>query len=117
MALFTSTRRYARPQFVWGTGCDPAFSLEESRSVAHQILFHRTGDHVDVAVVDIGRGQTVAGVFIDTDQYIEVVSLGRSAGPQDCSGRSLDAGAPVIEYGTQIGLNLDYRVDCRTHRC
>ena len=85
--------------------------------MAHQFLIHRTGDHVGVAVVDIGRGQMVAGVFMDTDQCIEVISLGRSAGPQDCSGRSLDAGAPVIEYGTQIGLNLDYRVDGRTHRC
>jgi hypothetical protein len=88
IAVIMSTRRCAWPQFVWGTDRDPAFSLEESRSVAHQFLFHRTGDHAGVVGVDIGREQMVAGVFMDTVQIIEVVSLGRPAGPQDRSDRS-----------------------------
>jgi len=74
--------------------------------VAHQFLIHRTGDHVGVAVVDIGRGQTVAGVFMDTDRSIEVVSLSDVPLGHKIALAVLDAGAPVIEYGTQIGLTL-----------
>jgi len=79
-------------------------SLEESGSVAHQFLIHRTGDHVGVAVVDIGQGQPATGVFMDTDRSVEVVSLSDVPLGHKIALVDLDAGAPVIEYGTQIGL-------------
>jgi (2R)-sulfolactate sulfo-lyase subunit alpha len=106
MALFTLIPRCAWPQFDWGTSCGRAFSLEESRLVVHQFLIHRTDDHVGVKVVDIGRGQPVASVVMDTDQRIEVVSLSDVPLGHKIARAVLDAGVPVMEYGTQIGLAL-----------
>ena len=72
--------------------------------MSHKFLIHQRGDHVGVAVVDIDAGEHVEGVFMDDDSTIEVdahesVPLGHKIAIA-----ALPPDAPVLKYGTQIGV-------------
>ena len=69
----------------------------------HKFLLHKRGDHVGVATSDIGRGESVVGIYMDDGSTVEVtvkddISLGHKLAVQ-----SLEPGEAVIEYGIQIG--------------
>lgn len=70
----------------------------------HKFLIHEKGDHVGVAVVDIKAGEKVVGVFMDDDSTIEVVSKGDVPLGHKIAVEKLDAKAPVMKYGVQIGF-------------
>jgi (2R)-sulfolactate sulfo-lyase subunit alpha len=74
--------------------------------VSHKFLIHKRGDHVGVAVADIGRGEHVQGVFMDDDSTIEIhandaVPLGHKIAIQN-----VISDASVIEYGIPIGTTV-----------
>jgi (2R)-sulfolactate sulfo-lyase subunit alpha len=69
----------------------------------HKFLVHRRGDHVGVAVVDIAGGERVQGVFMDDDSTIDVEAKAPVPLGHKIAIASLDSGAPVLEYGIQIG--------------
>ena len=71
-------------------------------SAAPHFLVHNEGDHVGVAVQDVGPGRRRA-VYIDSDREEEIdvteaVPLGHKVALAD-----LDTGADVIEYEVRIG--------------
>jgi (2R)-sulfolactate sulfo-lyase subunit alpha len=72
--------------------------------VSHKFLIHRRGDHVGVAVVDIDAGERVEGVFMDDDSTIEVDAHENVPLGHKIAIAVLPADAPVLEYGTQIGV-------------
>ena len=70
----------------------------------HDVLIHREGDHVGVAVRDIAAGETVEGVAMDTGARVrlsarEAIPLGHKIAL--CR---LPKGSPVLEYRAQIGI-------------
>jgi (2R)-sulfolactate sulfo-lyase subunit alpha len=75
--------------------------------LVHKFLVHKRGDHVGVATSDIGKGETVTGVYMHDDSSIEVVSNGEIPLGHKISVSELPAGGEVIEYGTRIGLVPD----------
>jgi len=66
-------------------------------------LVHEEKDNVGVATVDIRAGETVGGLFMDTNQPIELkvlmdISLGHKIALQD-----FNEGDTIIKYGHDIG--------------
>ena len=72
--------------------------------MSHKFLVHQHGDHVGVAVVDIDTGEHVEGVFMDDDSTIAVEARASVPLGHKIAIAELDAGAPVLEYGIQIGI-------------
>lgn len=70
----------------------------------HKFLIHHKGDHVGVAVADIKAGEKVVGVYMEDDSTIEVVSKGDVPLGHKIAVSKLDANAPVLKYGIQIGF-------------
>jgi (2R)-sulfolactate sulfo-lyase subunit alpha len=69
----------------------------------HQFLIHQRGDHVGVAVRDVGAGERAVAVYLDDDSTVEVdvteaVPLGHKVAVVD-----VEPGAPVVKYGIPIG--------------
>ena len=69
----------------------------------YKFLIHRRGDHVGVATSDIEEGETVAGVYMDDDSTVEVVSKGDIPLGHKIAIEENISGGAVIEYGVQIG--------------
>ena len=68
-----------------------------------QFLVHEKADNVGVATVDIQSGETAQGLYMDTQEKIEIkalqdISLGHKIALDD-----IKADAPVIKYGADIG--------------
>ena len=66
-----------------------------------EFLVHSEGDHVGVAVEDVGPGPAVA-VYMDSDrevavEAVEAIPLGHKVALRD-----LAAAADVIEYGVRV---------------
>jgi (2R)-sulfolactate sulfo-lyase subunit alpha len=69
----------------------------------HKILIHNKGDDVGVATEDIGRGEQVTGVYMDTEETITLsagsdIPLGHKIAVNDIP---TDGG--VTEYRVTIG--------------
>lgn len=69
----------------------------------HKFLVHKRGDHVGVAVTEIGPGEHIQGIYMDDESAIEIdakdgVPLGHKIAVS-----AVDAGGTVIEYGIPIG--------------
>jgi (2R)-sulfolactate sulfo-lyase subunit alpha len=70
----------------------------------HKFLIHNEGDDVGVATEDIGRGEEVTGVYMDTEQTITLkarrdVPLGHKIAVND-----IPKDGEVTEYRVKIGL-------------
>jgi (2R)-sulfolactate sulfo-lyase subunit alpha len=68
-----------------------------------QLLVHERSDNVGVATVDIKAGEDGKGLYMDTQQPVEVrvvndIPLGHKVALRD-----LEAGDTVIKYGHDIG--------------
>jgi (2R)-sulfolactate sulfo-lyase subunit alpha len=69
-----------------------------------QFLVHEKSDTVGVATVDIQSGEKVKGLYMDSQQPIEVkalkdIPLGHKIAVKDMKERD-----PVIKYGHDIGM-------------
>ena len=73
----------------------------------HSFLIHKRGDHVGVAVCDIGGGERVQGVFMDDDSTIDVEAKAGVPLGHKIAIAALEPGAEVIEYGLPIGTATD----------
>jgi (2R)-sulfolactate sulfo-lyase subunit alpha len=68
-----------------------------------QFLIHEKADNVGVATIDIKAGETAQGLFMDSQENIEVkalqdIPLGHKIALQD-----LKADEAVMKYGNDIG--------------
>lgn len=73
----------------------------------HKFLVHRRGDHVGVATTDIEAGERVVGVVLDDESRIEVETRAPVPLGHKLALEPLESGAPVVEYGVQIGVATD----------
>lgn len=68
-----------------------------------QFLVHEKSDNVGVATVDIKTGETAQGLFMDSQESLEMkllqdIPLGHKIALKDIA-----AGSSVIKYGADIG--------------
>jgi (2R)-sulfolactate sulfo-lyase subunit alpha len=70
----------------------------------HKLLIHNKGDDVGIATEDIGRGEQVTGIYMDTEEKITLsarsdIPLGHKIALNDIA-----KGGKVTEYRVTIGL-------------
>ena len=70
----------------------------------HRFLVHRRGDHVGVAVADIGAGERVVGIYMDDDSTVEVEAVDVVPLGHKIAVTAVADGEDVTEYGTRIGI-------------
>ncbi len=70
----------------------------------HKALAHNHGDGVAVAVAAISAGEEIVVVYIDDDGEQTVRAQADVPYGHKVALQSLAAGAPVIEYSTQVGV-------------
>lgn len=81
-----------------------------------QFLIHEEADSVGVATVDIKAGETVKGLYMDSQnpaevQVLEDISLGHKIAMND-----LKVDDSVIKYGADIGrVVADIKKGCHVH--
>jgi (2R)-sulfolactate sulfo-lyase subunit alpha len=68
-----------------------------------QFLAHEKADNVGVATVDIKAGETAQGLFMDTQEKIEMKSLQEIPLGHKIALTDLKVEEPVIKYGHDIG--------------
>jgi (2R)-sulfolactate sulfo-lyase subunit alpha len=68
-----------------------------------QFLVHEKSDTVGVATVDIPSGEKVKGLYMDTQQPIEVKALKDIPLGHKIAVKDMQEGDPVIKYGHDIG--------------
>ena len=66
-------------------------------------LIHDKTDDVGVAVVDIKKGETVTGLFLDTRKPVELKSLADIPLGHKIALRDFAKGDTVMKYGQDIG--------------
>ncbi|SDF02689.1 UxaA family hydrolase [Sporomusa acidovorans] len=69
----------------------------------HKILIHGAADTVGVAVQDIKAGETVIGVYLDTNTDITITSNYDIPLGHKIALKTIPAGEFVYEYGEKIG--------------
>lgn len=67
-------------------------------------LIHRPGDSVGVATSDLSAGSAVTGRFRDSDETVDVTAMDDVPLGHKIAVSPLEAGAPVVEYGVEIGV-------------
>ena len=70
----------------------------------HKALAHNRGDDVAVAVTQISAGDEVVVVYVDDDGEQTVRAQADVPYGHKVALQALSAGAPVIEYSTQVGV-------------
>ncbi len=68
-----------------------------------QFLVHEKADSVGVATVDIKAGETVKGLFMDSQAPLEVKALDDIPLGHKIALSAMSAGDTVIKYGHDIG--------------
>jgi (2R)-sulfolactate sulfo-lyase subunit alpha len=68
-----------------------------------QFLAHEKADNVGVATVDIKAGETAQGLFMDTQEKIEMKVLQEIPLGHKIALTDLKVEEPVIKYGHDIG--------------
>lgn len=71
--------------------------------MSHKFLVHHRGDHVGVAVTDIGAGEHVEGVFMDDNTTVEIEARHDVPLGHKIAITALEPDASVLEYGVRIG--------------
>lgn len=69
----------------------------------HKVLIHSMKDTFGVAVQDIKAGETIVGVFLDTNAEMTVKSNHDIPLGHKIALKSIKLGEYVYEYGEQIG--------------
>jgi len=69
-----------------------------------QFLVHETSDTVGVATVDIQSGEKVKGLYMDSQQPIEVKALKDIPLGHKIAVKGMKERDPVIKYGHDIGM-------------
>ncbi|SFO94964.1 UxaA family hydrolase [Salibacterium halotolerans] len=69
----------------------------------HKFLIHNQGDHVGVATSPIQSGEKVTGVYMDTDEKVDVTSHGDIPLGHKIAVADLAEGESVIKYLVTIG--------------
>lgn len=70
----------------------------------HNFLIHNKGDNVGVATEDIGRGDQVTGVYMDTEETITLESRGDIPLGHKIAVNDIPTDDEVTEYRVKIGL-------------
>ena len=68
-----------------------------------QFLAHEKADNIGVATVDIKAGETAQGLFMDTQEKIEMKALQEIPLGHKIALTDLKVEEPVIKYGHDIG--------------
>lgn len=68
-----------------------------------QFLVHEKEDTVGVATVDIKAGEVAKGLYMDTQDPVEMKALKDIPLGHKIALRDADAGGTVIKYGNDIG--------------
>lgn len=68
-----------------------------------QFLVHEKGDSVGVATVDIKAGETAKGLFMDSQEKVEVKALDDIPLGHKIAMVPMSAGDTVLKYGHDIG--------------
>ncbi len=81
-----------------------------------QFLIHEKADTVGVATVDIRTGESVKGLFMDTQENIEIKALQDIPLGHKIALKDMKVGDTVIKYGHDIGkVTGDIRKGEHTH--
>jgi (2R)-sulfolactate sulfo-lyase subunit alpha len=81
-----------------------------------QFLVHEKADTVGVATVDIKAGETAKGLFMDTQESIEVKALKDIPLGHKIALKGAKVGDTVIKYGQDIGkIVADYKAGDHVH--
>jgi len=81
-----------------------------------QFLIHEKADTVGVATVDIRTGESVKGLFMDTQENIEIKALQDIPLGHKIALKDMKKGDTVIKYGHDIGkVAADIRKGEHTH--
>ena len=81
-----------------------------------QFLVHEKSDTVGVATVDIKAGETVKGLYMDTQQSIEIKTLKEVPLGHKIAVKNMKTGDTVIKYGHDIGkVVTDIQVGNHVH--
>ena len=67
-------------------------------------LVHEKADTVGVATVDIKAGEQVQGLFMDTQEPLEMKALNNIPLGHKIALKDLKAGDTVLKYGHDIGM-------------
>ncbi len=70
----------------------------------HKFLIHYTGDDVGVATEDIGRGEEVTGVYMDTEETITLSARADIPLGHKIAVNEIAKDGEVTEYRVKIGL-------------
>lgn len=70
----------------------------------HHFLIHNEGDDVGVATRDIAAGDEVTGVYMDTDERVDLTARGDVPLSHKIALSSKETGDPITEYTVQIGV-------------
>jgi (2R)-sulfolactate sulfo-lyase subunit alpha len=70
----------------------------------HKFLIHNQGDDVGVATEDIGSGEQVTGVYMDTEETISVSARGDIPLGHKIAVKDIPKDGVVTEYRVKIGL-------------
>lgn len=68
-----------------------------------QFLIHEKSDNVGVAVVDIKANEKAQGLFMDTEEKIEILALQEIPLGHKIALRNLTLENSVVKYGHNIG--------------
>jgi (2R)-sulfolactate sulfo-lyase subunit alpha len=81
-----------------------------------QFLIHEKADTVGVATADISTGESVQGLFMDTQENIEIKALQDIPLGHKIALKDMKVGDTVIKYGHDIGkVMADIRKGEHTH--
>lgn len=81
-----------------------------------QFLVHEKSDTVGVATVDIKAGETVKGLYMDTQQPIEIKTIKEIPLGHKIAVKNMKTGDTVIKYGHDIGkVVTDIQVGDHVH--
>jgi (2R)-sulfolactate sulfo-lyase subunit alpha len=75
----------------------------QRRNKMIQFLVHEKADSVGVATVDIKAGETIQGLFMDSQKKIEIKVLDNIPLGHKIALTPMKAGATVLKYGHDIG--------------
>jgi (2R)-sulfolactate sulfo-lyase subunit alpha len=70
----------------------------------HKFLIHNKDDDVGVVTEDIGRGEEVTGVYMDTEETITLSARGDIPLGHKIAVNDIPTGGEVTEYRVTIGL-------------
>lgn len=70
----------------------------------HGFLVHNSGDHVGVAVRDLEAGDETSGLYMDSNERLEVRTLNPIPLGHKIALADVEQGSKVMEYGVSIGI-------------